>query len=87
MLSDNGTNHVGTERDPRQEMLAWDEYKIRGSLFQQGIDWQFHPPAASHLGEGWERLIRNVRKILHTLMRPQMAKFDEYTLMAVFCEA
>jgi hypothetical protein len=86
MLSHNGTNIVGAASELREHILAWNESKIHGSLLKKGIDWKFNPPAASHFGGVWERMIRTIRKILYTLMRQQMAKLDDYSLITLFCE-
>ena len=49
------------------------------------IKWEFNPPAASHMGGSWERLIRSVRKVLNTILRDQV--LDDERLVTVFCEA
>lgn len=68
MRSDDGTNLVGAEKEMREA--------IGGEMFlQKGIAWMFDPPAGSHFGGVWKRLIRSVRKRqpldderLHTLL-------------------
>jgi len=37
-------------------------------LTPTGIKWKFTPPAASHQGGVWERLIRSIRRILYSLV-------------------
>lgn len=53
-------------------------------MLQAGIHWTFNPPAGSHHGGVWERLIRLVRKVLSFVLRQQ--KLDEDGLYTVFCE-
>ncbi|XP_038077334.1 uncharacterized protein LOC119745182 [Patiria miniata] len=86
ILSDNGTNLVGAEREMREQMRTWNQQKIHDNLLQKGISWQFNPPAGSHFGGIWERLIRSVRKILYSLMREQNVHLSDEALQTLLCE-
>lgn len=44
----------------------------------------FNPPAASHMGGVWERMIRSVRKILAVLLKEQT--LTDETLLTLMCE-
>ncbi|XP_061919406.1 uncharacterized protein LOC133660184 isoform X2 [Entelurus aequoreus] len=55
--SDNGTNLVGAQAELKKALSSLDDRKIQGSLLSEGIQWTFNPPAASHHGGVWERLI------------------------------
>lgn len=68
IYSDNGTNFRGAELDVLKALQAWDQEKISGTLTQRGIEWKFNPPAASHQGGVWERLIRSTKRILHSMV-------------------
>ena len=59
-VSDNGTNLVAAERELREEIKQWNKNTIMTTLQQQGIRWQFNPPADSHFGGVWERLIHSI---------------------------
>ena len=48
------------------------------------IAWRFNPPYGSHMGGVWERLIRDIRKILSTLVKNQV--LDDEKLSTLFCE-
>ena len=50
MISDNGTNFVGADREFKEYVAAWNKEKTEEHLFQQGIRWKFNPPAAPHFG-------------------------------------
>lgn len=67
LRSDNGTNFVGAERELRTAIEQWNLAQINDALLQKGIKWSFNPPASSHHGGPWERLIRSVGKSLTRL--------------------
>ncbi|CAG2245419.1 unnamed protein product [Mytilus edulis] len=80
--SDNGTNLVGAEREMREEIERWNIDKINNFMLQKSIKWAFNPPAASHFGGVWERLIRSVLTPNHLLLlRP-----GEYFPPGTFCK-
>ena len=60
--------------------------QIREKLHQKGIEWKFNPPAGSHFGGIWERLIRLVRKILFSLLKERSIYLDDEALQTLFCE-
>lgn len=68
IYSDNGTNFKGDEADVVKALKMWNQEKIQGSLSRRGIEWVFNPPAASHQGGVWERLIRSTKRILRSLV-------------------
>ena len=83
--SDNGTNFTGGEKELRVMIEGWNQAKIHDALLQKGIKWVFNPPAASHHGGVWERLIRSTRKILGGLVKEQ--RLDDESLLTLMCEA
>ena len=48
----------------------------RQLLAQQDIEWQYNPPAASHMGGVWERMIRSVRHTLKAVLTEQCSTDD-----------
>lgn len=84
LRSDNGTNFIGAERELRESLRALSQENIQGVLAQAGIQWSFNPPAGSHHGGVWERMIRLVRKFLSSVLRQQ--RLDDDGLHTVFCE-
>ena len=54
VLSDNGTNFVGAERELRQAVQALNNVKVASSMTSQGIEWHFNPPQAPHFGGVFE---------------------------------
>ena len=85
ILSDNGTNFRGGEKELRQEIEKWNKTKINNVLLQQEIQWSFNPPGASHMGGIWERMIRTTRKILKILANEQLV--NDETLLTLMAEA
>ena len=79
ILSDNGTNFVGGERELRESLAEIDQDRVRRVLNEKDIDWEFNPPTASHFGGAWERMIRSIRKILKGLLGEQVVT-DEVLL-------
>jgi hypothetical protein len=86
IYSDNGTNLVGAERELRREINKWNISKFHEVLQNQHVSWRFNPPAGSHFGGVWERLIRSIRKILYSLLQQQSYHLDDEGLHTVFCE-
>ena len=67
IFSDNGTNFVGAERELKDALKSWDKTVLQDVMLKQQIKWHFNPPAASHQGGVWERVIRTIRKVLSAL--------------------
>lgn len=82
--SDNGTNFVGAINEIQKCIDNWNSKQIHDYLLQKRIKWVFNPPAASHFGGVWERLIRSVRKILLSLTLNQT--FSEEGFQTLLCE-
>lgn len=57
---------------------------MTGHLLQKEIQWDFTPPASSHIDGVWERQIRTVRKVLNAILKEQT--LDDELLSALFCE-
>ena len=68
MISDNGTNFVGAEKELAEYIAAWNKRQIEEHLIQQGIRWKFNPPAAPHFRGVWERLVRSCKKAMYAVL-------------------
>lgn len=84
LRSDNGTNFIGAERELRESLNALNQDKIQTAMLQKGIKWYFNPPAGSHHGGVWERLILMVRNVLHSVLSQQV--LDAEGLQTLICE-
>ena len=63
VLSDNGTNYVGAEKDICQKVQKLDERKIVETTTQhQPIQWKFKPPSAPHFGGVFESMVKCAKK-------------------------
>ena len=68
IISDNGTNFVGVEREFAEYVVAWNKEGIEQHLIQRGVRWKFNPPAAPHFGGIWERLVRSCKKAMYAVL-------------------
>ena len=82
--SDNGSNFVGADREMSKVVSSLNQAQIAEHLRQKEIVWIFNPPAASHMGGVWERMIRSVRKLLSLLVKEQT--LTDETLLTLMCE-
>ncbi|KAL2092773.1 hypothetical protein ACEWY4_012571 [Coilia grayii] len=48
------------KKELQNAISTWNKEKIHNAMLQKGIQWSLNPPAASHHGGVWERLIRMV---------------------------
>lgn len=85
LRSDNGTNFVGAKRELREALASLNHDCIERAVFERGIKWSFYPPAGSHHGGAWERMIRMIKKILCSVLRQQTP--DDEMFLTVLCEA
>ncbi|XP_064629340.1 uncharacterized protein LOC135488626 [Lineus longissimus] len=86
LRSDNGTNLVGAKAELKRALHEWNQDKMHATLQQEGIEWVFNAPTASHHGGVWERLIRVTRKVLYGVMKEQAVRTDDEGLQTLFCE-
>lgn len=83
LLSDQGTNFKGAERELR-ETFAGMAPELQKQLAHQKIAFRFNPPAAPHFGGLWEREIRSVKSALRTTLGGQSV--PEEVLLTVLLE-
>ena len=50
IISDNGTNFVGSAKELKQAIEGWNQQLIEERLAQDQIEWRFNPPGAPHFG-------------------------------------
>ena len=83
IVSDNGTNFVGAEREIKQ-LLKENRCRISQHMREHSIEWRFNPPHASHQGGVWERMIRSVKRAIKSVAGAR--SLDDYRLITLFVE-
>ena len=76
IISENGTNFVGSERVFAEYVAAWNKEGIEKCLIQLGIRWKFNPPAAPHFGGVWKRLVRSCKKAMYVVLENRSVTED-----------
>lgn len=71
MLSDNGTNFIGADKELKElvKVLVQDKDKILDNTANKGIDWQFNPPLAPHWGGVHETLIKTAKRAIYAVLK------------------
>ena len=85
VYSDNGTNLVAGCKEIKEQLDRWNQVHISRELSQKEVQWHFNPPAASHMGGVWERLIRSVRSVLQKVLKEQVVSDEQ--LLTIMVEA
>ena len=69
VISDNGTNFVGTERELQELVEAHDTDRITQETRKyHPIEWKFNPPSAPHFGGVFEALIKSAKKAIKAIL-------------------
>lgn len=75
LISDQGTNFKGGERELRETFAALAP-ELREQLAKKQIRFQFNPPNAPHFGGCWEREIRSLKQALTATIGAQSVTFE-----------
>jgi hypothetical protein len=86
IVSDNGTNFVGGERELSTLVAAMDKSKIEDRMTTLGIDWRFNPPLAPHHGGVFESMIKSAKRALRAILRDANLRDDELLTAVVEVE-
>lgn len=86
LLSDNGTNFIGANKELKDSINQWNRVKIYNWCLQMDIKWTFNVPNASHYGGLYERQIRSIRKTLNSILLEQPIKLHDENLLTLMCE-
>lgn len=64
---DRGTNFIGAKSELDEALAELNQQTVQKFVTEQGCEWQFNPPHASHFGGVWERQIGTIRRILDAM--------------------
>lgn len=89
IISDNGTNFVGTNRYLLgiNKFLASQHDVISNHLTQSGIIWSFNPPASPHFGGLFEAGIKSVKYHLKRVIGETVLTYEEFATVLTRIEA
>ncbi|XP_058827066.1 uncharacterized protein LOC131687047 [Topomyia yanbarensis] len=76
IFSDRGTNFTAANKELGATLAELDQDKIVQEIVGPNTEWCFIPPASSHMGGSWERLIQSVKRNLEQI-RPRCYLSDE----------
>ena len=68
MLSDNGTNFVGGQKEISQLVNQIDKGKVQSLTSNKGIKWHWNPPASPHFGGAFERMIQSAKRSIKSVL-------------------
>ena len=84
MMSDNGTNFVGANKELQTSLQKLDQSKIVFCLTDYNIEWKFNPPIAPWMGGAWESMVKLTKRALYTIISNRTIHED--LLVTLFCE-
>ncbi|XP_018313349.1 uncharacterized protein [Mycetomoellerius zeteki] len=88
MHSDCGTNFEGADGELRRayrDAIQSNELRVR--VAEQGVEWQFIPPAAPHFGGLWEAGVRSMKRHLKRVLDPHTPTYEELATLLCRVEA
>ena len=82
MISDNGTQFVGAERELKEMIRGWDTEKLREFSAERGMQWKFTTPASPHQNGCAEALVKSCKLALKKAIGAQvLTPFELYTCL------
>ncbi|CAC5423300.1 unnamed protein product [Mytilus coruscus] len=85
IISDNGTNFVGANRELKELVALSDNNKIQNSICNQGIKWHFNPQLAPHFGGIHETMIKSAKRAIYAILGN--ADINDEELLTAFTAA
>ena len=82
MMSDNGTQFVGAERELREMITGWDKKQLQEFCAEKGMEWKFTTPKAPHHNGCAEAMVKTCKKALKKVVGDQtLTPFELYTYL------
>ena len=85
VVSDNGTNFVGANKELKELVEALDQHEITRVSANKGIEWQFNPPMAPHWGGVHEIMIKSAKRAIYKILNT--ADLTDEELVTAFAGA
>lgn len=77
VVSDNGTNFVGANRELTTLLAAMNQDTIQDKMSSMGVKWKFNTPLASHHGGVFESMIKAAKRALHSIIGESNLREEE----------
>ena len=91
ILSDNGTNFVGANRELKELhlLLQSDNHQERVQTFltDRQIQWSFNPPNSPHFGGLWEAAVKSFKRHLIRAVGTELLTFEHLNTLVIEIEA
>ena len=84
IISDNGTQFVGAQRELREMISGWNENELKDFCAERGIQWKFITPGAPHQNGCAESLVKSVKIAIKKAIGEQ--ELTPFELHTCFCE-
>jgi len=82
IMSDNGSQLVGAERELKEMIKGWDPKELQQFGAERGMEWKFSTPAAPHQNGSAESLVKSTKKALKKAIGEQvLTPFVFYTCL------
>ena len=69
VLSDNGTNFIGADKEIKELVSQLDHDRIQRMTSNHGVDWHFNPPLAPHFGGVFESMIKSAKRAISCVLK------------------
>lgn len=87
LMSDNGTNFVGAQRELKSLTNMLQSQYISSQFAAEGTQWKLIPPSAPHFGGIWEAGVKSVKHHLRRVLGTTRLTFEEMATLLVQIEA
>ena len=68
IISDNGTNFIGADKELRQLVERLDKNTIISPTASKAVKWKFNPPHVPHFGGIFESMIKSAKKAIYAIL-------------------
>lgn len=87
MMSDNGSNFIGAQRELRSLTDILQSQHLANQLAQEHTEWQLIPPSAPHFGGIWEAGVKSVKHHLRRVLGTHKLTFEKMNTLLTQIEA